>query len=452
MGKNRRSATGGNISNAAAFAAFICALLAGHGHGQSAIKSSAVITTASVVSKSDVTTPTEALTDADWQSLNKDQRRNIYRRSIQRQYLGDSSQPAVDRIQDYVAKFATSTVYDPRYYLYKVKATPVANTTGSVALTGEVYPAHYKDGVEETLSLLGFNIASNDIVTLPKLDAGQHPYGLSTTTAATLRREPRRHAEQLNSVARGGWIKVLRNATADDLTPVQGNRRQAPGADKLPPETAADWILAQTMEGYVGFARKADFEMRDDYRLPDGMVKLPTTLRDSSTSIPAGVHVYGDPAGGWHLFSGEKLAADAQVTDLRPAFTAEEILTLSKPFMGTPYVWGGVTNEGIDCSGFSQFFARTAGTFIPRDAVQQATSGFIVAWGKDVLTQAKPGDLIFFARDNGRISHVAISLGGSKIIHSAGPGVHLSDLNDPRSNSDEQYAEGILFARRITTR
>lgn len=401
---------------------------------------------------STLTTPTEELTDNDWQTMSDNDRRQRWRRRTIASYLPDGAKPLLADVQEYTDKFGERIVYDPRYYLYKVTATPVPDTTGSVVLSGEVYPANYREGVADLLDTLGFNIEENNIVTLPELSE-LSPYALSTTSAATVRKEPRRNSEQLNSVARGGWARVLRPAAEADITTRRtGYSRHAPGAEKLPEDSAGDWMMVQTMEGYIGFARKSDFELRGEYRLPDGMVTLPTTLADSGTTLPAGIFVYGDPQDGWNLFHGEKLAANAPVTDLRPAFSADNIIKLMKPFMNTSYVWGGVTDEGIDCSGFSQFFMRTAGAQIPRDAVQQATSGLIVAWGRDVLDHAQPGDLIFFARDNGRISHVAISLGGSKIIHSAGPGVHFSDLNDPKSHSDEAYADSILFARRIATR
>ncbi len=405
--------------------------------------------TTTTASEDSAATATGWLADDEWRSLSREQRRERQRRDMVSRFVPHGTAPTVDDLDYYVEKFGAMTVYDPRYYLYKVKAQHVPGTTGSVQLTGEVYPAHYRHGVADTLEALGFNIAENSIATLPALQSGQQPYGVSTTSAATLRSEPRRRAEQVNSVAMGGWIRVLRSATDADVSTASSSSRRAPRADELSSDKPSDWILAQTMEGYLGYARKSDFAMQDDYRLPDGMLKFPVTLQDSATTLPAGVFVYGAPASGWHLHSGEKLPLQADVTDLRPQFTAEQIETLMQPFMETRYVWGGVTDEGVDCSGFSQYFMRTAGIMIPRDAVQQATSGFIVAWGDDVAEKALPGDLIFFVRETGRVNHVAISLGGSKIIHSSGHGVHIADLKD---KMDEEDDGRILFARRIAVK
>lgn len=399
-------------------------------------------------------TSTDFLSDAGWRALSREQRRERARSAMIAQYVPDGGAPKVDDLDGYVEKFGALTVYDPRYYLYDVKATHVAGTTGSVVLSGEAYPHLYSQGIQETLESLGFNVTKNQVVELPRLAAGEAPYGVSTTSAATLRKEPRPKAEQLNSVAHGGWIRVLRTANDEDVSSVDSSSRHAPGADQLEEDSPEAWVLAQTMEGYLGFARKADFEMRGDYQLPDGILKLPIEESDAGTTLPAGVFVYNRGDSGWELFSGEKLPAEAQVADLRPDFTAEGIEKLMQPFMDTNYVWGGVTDQGIDCSGFSQFFMRTAGVMIPRDAVQQATGGFIVAWGEeDVTEMARPGDLLFFAAETGRISHVAISLGGGRIIHSAGKGVHLQRLDEPRDeDSDETYGGRVLFARRVAAR
>ncbi len=411
-----------------------------------------VITT-STVAADPRDTSTDFLSDDDWRALPREERRARSRRSMIARFEPDGSSPTLERLPAYVAKFAELNVYDPRHYLYKVTASPVAGTTGSVILEGEVYPRNYKHGIEETLTELGFNIVENNIEALPAETLDTKPYGISTTNAATLRREPRARAEQVNSVAMGGLIRVLRTGTDADVSTASSSSRRAPNAEALQTDKPSDWVLAQTMEGYLGFARKSDFELVDDYTLPDGILKFPVTIDNEGTSFPAGVFVYVDGTNGWQLYGGKKLPASARVTDLRPDYTAEEIEELMKPFMGTKYVWGGVTNEGIDCSGFSQFFMRTSGVMIPRDAVQQATTGFIVAWGEDVLKKALPGDLVFFANDGGRISHVAISLGGPRIIHSSGRDVHLQRLDESRGeDSDETYGGRVLFARRVLAR
>ena len=96
--------------------------------------------------------------------------------------------------------------------------------------------------------------------------------------------------------------------------------------------------------------------------------------------------------------------------------TKQDLIQLLQEFPSTPYLWGGKTMFGIDCSGLVQIMFRTVGIWLPRDAYQQANEGVDV----DFVQVAEAGDLAFFSNAEGRINHVGICTGDGFIIHASG--------------------------------
>ncbi|MGJ1197284.1 NlpC/P60 family protein [Sphingobacterium spiritivorum] len=92
-----------------------------------------------------------------------------------------------------------------------------------------------------------------------------------------------------------------------------------------------------------------------------------------------------------------------------------EIAVVSRAYEAVPYLWGGRSRAGIDCSGFSQLIYRHFNLKLPRDAYQQAELGTTV----DFLPEIKAGDLAYFDNAEGRITHVGIMLDSERIIHAS---------------------------------
>lgn len=94
----------------------------------------------------------------------------------------------------------------------------------------------------------------------------------------------------------------------------------------------------------------------------------------------------------------------------------ENIIETAKCYLNSPYLWGGKTHFGIDCSGLAQTVYNINGITLPRDAYLQAMEGETV----NLIEEAQPGDLIFFDNQEGKIIHVGILGYNNTIIHSSG--------------------------------
>lgn len=96
--------------------------------------------------------------------------------------------------------------------------------------------------------------------------------------------------------------------------------------------------------------------------------------------------------------------------------TKKDLLDTAYLFMNAPYLWGGRTPFGIDCSGFVQMVYKLNGFRLLRDASQQATQGDALSF----IEESEPGDLAFFDNEEGRIIHVGIIMEDNHIIHAHG--------------------------------
>ncbi len=99
--------------------------------------------------------------------------------------------------------------------------------------------------------------------------------------------------------------------------------------------------------------------------------------------------------------------------------TGEAVLATARGWAGVPYVWGGRTDTGADCSGFLQAVFAIHGIALPRDSDLQAEAGVSLSGPGEPLPRLESGDLVFFAPEGEGITHVAISTGETGIIHSS---------------------------------
>lgn len=138
----------------------------------------------------------------------------------------------------------------------------------------------------------------------------------------------------------------------------------------------------------------------------------------------------------------EWIQASDVVPDPKPLSISESI-ELAKRFLGIPYLWGGSSSFGYDCSGFTQMLVRTRGFNMPRDADKQAAwKGVVPVDRKDL----QPGDLLFFGSSPRNITHTGMYIGDGQFIHDSTNGhpvVQISRLDD------EPWTHFLVASRRV---
>lgn len=124
----------------------------------------------------------------------------------------------------------------------------------------------------------------------------------------------------------------------------------------------------------------------------------------------------------------------------------QHFLALAKSYHLSPYLWGGRSRLGIDCSGFSQVVFRHFDIKLPRDAYQQAELGETVV----DIADGQPGDLAFFDNEAGRITHVGILINAHQIIHASGS-VRIDPIDATGIYNEEQkkYSHKLRIVKRF---
>lgn len=185
------------------------------------------------------------------------------------------------------------------------------------------------------------------------------------------------------------------------------------------------WLVRNAYDNYEGWM---DFKQllgltaeqyakcnENVFLAPAGVVNEIIAVDGTRYYLPTGSNLplYSD---GYCYLGDEKFKVSFTPHQPGPHVSIDKVISTAVFFQNAPYLWGGRTLFGIDCSGFSQMVFKLNGIRINRDASQQAEQGTVV----DFLPEAKAGDLAFFDNEAGRITHVGIMLNTNEIIHASG--------------------------------
>ncbi|MFM9278029.1 C40 family peptidase [Paenibacillus jiagnxiensis] len=158
--------------------------------------------------------------------------------------------------------------------------------------------------------------------------------------------------------------------------------------------------------------------------------RLPVAARESGWIK---IHT---PAGGTAWLKAQDALVYEQASDI-PQPSGEDLVSTGKLFLGLPYLWAGISAYGFDCSGFTSTVYGFHGIQLPRDASEQIKQGTPVA-----LDELKPGDLMFFAynQGKGKVHHVAMYAGNGKMIHSPKAGKTVEIISIKTAAYSQEFA------------
>jgi len=322
------------------------------------------------------------------------------------------------------------------------------NTDG-IVLTGEVDKADAKSAAIEAIQRTGAKVVDH-VAVLPEQRLGEKNWGIATLSVASGREEPNHKAELGTQILMGRIVRVWK-----------GTRH---------------WFYVQSPDGYLSWIEKGSF-IPCTRKEADAWTNAPLIIvtafeervleKPRSDSESVSDVVMGDllkrtgERKDWYMvelpdgragFLSKKAAQNYKTWAQNRKPTPDNIERTARLFLGRPYLWGGNSPKGLDCSGFCKLTFLMNGIELNRNAGEQIRQGTDVPLDAN-YSKLKKGDLLFFgwARNSDGpewITHVAIYLGNKSFVQSA-ERVKISSLDPAAPNYDAYHARSLLYARRI---
>ena len=360
----------------------------------------------------------------------------------------DSEEPKVSNnmANDHIEEVRSEYIPDKRVALFNVEAV---ETDGKYILKGE---SNYPEAVTALKDRLkSENVTFEDsIQILPSKELGEKTYALVRTSVANIRSNPGHSSELATQATLGTPLKVLKQD--GDWYLVQTPDKYLAWVDhggitRLSKEEFSAWKAAEKVIYMDTFGQSytepsSDSGMVSDLVAGDILVKKADKNGFFEVQYPDGRLAY--------IERSKALDYEKWINSLEQS--EDDLVATSKKLMGLPYLWGGTSSKGVDCSGFTKTIYFMNGMVIPRDASQQVHIGEVVDSTRN-FENLKKGDLLFFgtpATDSTRerVVHVGMWIGDNKFIHSSG-NVHISSMDKDSEDFDEFNYGRYLRTKRL---
>ena len=319
---------------------------------------------------------------------------------------------------------------DPRTAVFNVKSGD--NGTG-IVLRGEVDNPESKEAILSELQKSGEQFIDS-LTILPESNLKSKVFGIVDVSVTSLYAAPRYPSELVDQVLLGHTVIVLKEhhgwyyVKASPEPPLNKGYLGWVDTDNIVRIDSTSFAAYATARKLIVTSTFATLESSPN----GGAMVSDVVMRDFLKPVSqAGVNFKIELPDGriGYLPRSDAEYYDEYFSTHKPS--ADGIENTAKKFLGFPYLWGGTSTKGFDCSGFVKTVFGMNGINLPRDASQQANVGEAADSGTD-FANLKKGDLLFFGQkaDSARperIVHVGIYLGGGYFIHSSSL-VHISSL------------------------
>ena len=348
-----------------------------------------------------------------------------------------------DALKPVKEKFAP----DKRTAVFEVS---FARQGGSLVVKGEMDNPAAKAEALSVLQTVYSGELVDSILILPDTRLGEKNFGIVILSVGNVRSKPGNAEELSTQVLMGMAVKILKREGGYYYIQSSDQYLGWLDDDALHPVTRAQvdaWAAASKViaTGLFGMVR----EKPDVNSLPVCDLVAGGMLKQTGSE---GAWVAVELADGRKGFVERTSVEDYSAWKSSRKLNGESVESSAKTLIGIPYLWGGTSVKGMDCSGFTKTAFRMNGMELHRDANQQALMGEDISPGENFQNLRK-GDLLFFGRKSApgkpeRISHVAIYLENRGFIHSSGR-VRFGSFDPSSALYDESNLKRFVRARRI---